>query len=165
VTLSDPTGMPVDEQLERVHWHIVRSDHLRAGAASRATAVLSTNALVTAGIALAFSLGDQKSNSAFQVMALAVLGCVVSSVSHTTFALVTIRDWRPQFAGQGTSAPFFCCLAECLGTETLEDFRRKVTTALYRRTPRICAVRALAVRTAARVQLPEAPCIRYGSWT
>jgi hypothetical protein len=125
----DPDAAPAAELLEKVHWHIVRGDHLRAGVASRAGAVLSTNALVIAGIALALSLRSQKPNVALVVIAVAVLGCVVFSVSNAALALVTIRSWQGQFGGEGMHRSFLYSYAEIdEETNTFEGFKRRVTT-------------------------------------
>ena len=58
---SDAVGRnPVEVQLGRVHWHILRGDSLRGTIASQAGTLLSTNALVVAGIALAVGLGNHR---------------------------------------------------------------------------------------------------------
>ena len=63
-------GNSVSEQLEVIHWHIRRGDNLRAAVAARVGAVLSTNALVVGGIALAFGLRNQRPNVIELVLAL-----------------------------------------------------------------------------------------------
>ena len=61
MTNSETAGRnPVEEQLSRVHWHILRGDSLRSSVASRAGTLLSTNALVVAGIALAVGSGNHR---------------------------------------------------------------------------------------------------------
>jgi hypothetical protein len=122
-----PTALPVEEQLEGVNWHILRSDHLRTGVSARASAVLSTNALLIAGIALAFSLRNQKPDTVLVVIALVVLGCVVFSVGNAAMALVTVRNWESQFGEPETPTSFLYCYAEFdKRVSTFEEFRRKV---------------------------------------
>lgn len=125
----------VDEHLERIHWHLIRGDHLRAGVASRAGAVLSTNTITIAGLALIFSLRSQKPTITVIVIAMAALSCVVLSVSNAVLALMTIRGGWHQFGSRGmgsaflSGSAFLYCYAEIAETSaTFEDFKRKVTT-------------------------------------
>ncbi|GAA2737502.1 hypothetical protein [Actinocorallia aurantiaca] len=124
-----PAALPVEEQLERVNWHILRSDQMRTGVSARAGAVLSTNALLIAGIALAFSLRNQKPDTVLVVIALVVLGCVVFSVGNAALALVTVRNWESQFGEPETPAAFLYCYAELdKRVSTFDEFRHKVVT-------------------------------------
>jgi hypothetical protein len=119
-----------EEQLETVHWHLLRSDHLRSGVAARAGTLLSTNALVVAGIALAFSLRSQQPNNVVIVIAMVALGCVVFSVGNAALALVTVRNWARQFGDYTTPPAFLYCYAETGRTsKSFEVFKRRVTTA------------------------------------
>jgi hypothetical protein len=120
----------VEEQLKTVHWHLLRSDHLRSGVASRAGALLSTNALVVAGIALAFSLRNQKPDAVVIVAAMVALACVVVSAGSAALALVSVRNWPRQFDDHTTPPAFLYCYAE-IGTisRTFEAFKDRVTTA------------------------------------
>ncbi|RAY13051.1 hypothetical protein DPM19_21340 [Actinomadura craniellae] len=121
--------MHVDDQLERVHWHLVRGDQLRAGVSARAGAVLSTNALVLAGIALAFSLRSPRPDALVVAIALGILGCVALSVGNATLALVTLRSWERQFGDRNTPTAFLYCHVEAdQASSAFKDFRRRVTT-------------------------------------
>lgn len=121
---------PAEEQLETVHWHLLRSDHLRSGVASRAGTLLSTNALVVAGIALAFSLRSQRPGAVVIVIAMAALGCVVISVGSAALALVTVRSWPRQFRDHMTPTAFLYCYAESSRTsKTFEAFKHRVIAA------------------------------------
>jgi len=84
--------------LETVHWHILREDQHRAGVASRAGAVLSTNALVIAGTALSFAArGSQRPNLATFGSAGATLLVVAASVVFASLALIAPRVWIPRW--------------------------------------------------------------------
>ena len=87
-----------DEQLERVHWHTPRSDSLRASVASRAGTLLSTNALVIAGVALALGLKSHKPETVVTFLVIAALGCVAVSVMNASLAAVPVRRWPRQFS-------------------------------------------------------------------
>ncbi|MEV7099669.1 hypothetical protein AB0M80_43280 [Amycolatopsis sp. NPDC051045] len=87
----------VGEQLDRAQWHLLRSDSLRAGVASRAGLVLSTNALVIAGIALAFSVRSNKPGIIVTVLAIPALISVAVSAMNASLAIVTVRRWPRQF--------------------------------------------------------------------
>ena len=124
-----PPDPSVEEQLATAHWHIVRGDSMRVGVASRAGAVLSTNALVLTGIALALSLRSQRPNAVVIVTAIVALGCVVFSVVNAALALITIRSWSRQFGDQVTPATFLYCQSELSGAVgTFEDFKRQVAS-------------------------------------
>jgi hypothetical protein len=85
--------------LDAVHWHLVREDGQRAAVSTRAGSVLSTNALVVAGTALALSLKGPRSLSLWVFLAaLATLLLVASSVTYATQALVMLRRTERRFA-------------------------------------------------------------------
>jgi hypothetical protein len=128
---SSPTRPTTEELLERVHWHIARGDALRAGAATRAGAVLSTNTLVIAGVALAFSLRNHRPSVVVIAVAIATLVCVVLSVGNSVLALITLRTWDSQFGRkQGPQGVFLYCHAEIgKGSDSFENFKSRVTTA------------------------------------
>jgi hypothetical protein len=122
-----PGNNSVDDQLQRVHWHILRGDSLRGAVASRAGTVLSTNALVVAGIALAFGLKNHKPGVVVTILAIAALGCVAASVMHATLATMTIRSWRrqfPQHQEHGGSPYSFVEIDS--GAQTLEQFTQRI---------------------------------------
>lgn len=113
-----------------VHWHLLRNDHLRSGLAARAGTLLSTNALVVAGIALAFSLRGPKPSVAAVAIAIAAIGCVVCSVASAALALVSIRSWERQFNDDTTPLAFLYCYADSSKiARTFEAFKHRVTTA------------------------------------
>jgi len=77
-----------------VRWHLNREDQIRASVWSRAGAVLSTNALVVAGTALAFTVvGGKHPSVAVLCTASAALLAVAGSVVLASVALVTLRNW------------------------------------------------------------------------
>jgi hypothetical protein len=111
-----------------VHWHILRGDSLRAGVASRAGTLLSTNALVIAGIALAFGPKNHKPDAAVMILAIGALGCVAVSVMHAALSTMTIRAWSRQFPKHqehGGSAYSFVEIDS--GARTFEDFKQRMT--------------------------------------
>ena len=127
MTQAEPRRNSLDEQLERVHWHIKRGDSLRASVASRAGTLLSTNALVVAGIALAFGLRSHKPGIVVTILAIAALGCVAVSVMSAAMATMTIVSWRRQFPRHqeygGTPYSF---VEIDSGAQTFEDFRQRM---------------------------------------
>lgn len=106
VHTSDRTRTRVEQRIELVHWHILRGDGLRAALASRAGTLLSTDALIVAGVALA--LGLRSPHAGYGVLAASVvtLACVGVSVVNASLVLVTVRRWKTQFPGTGAPAPF-----------------------------------------------------------
>ena len=121
----------LDEQLERTHWHILRSDSLRASVASRAGTLLSTNALVIAGIALALGLKSHKPETVVTILAIAALGCVAVSVMNASVATVTVRRWPRQFPKHkehtGHIGPPYS-FAELSSASTFEDFKQRMAS-------------------------------------
>jgi hypothetical protein len=92
-TETDPTETSIERRLAQLHWQIERYDRLRGSVASRASYVLSANALVLTGTALAVNqLHDKPLGlriSALGVAAL-VVGCVSASVWGSIGALATL---------------------------------------------------------------------------
>lgn len=85
--------------LDAVHWHLVREDSQRAAVSTRAGAVLSADALVVAGTALALSLKGPRSLSLWVFLtALGTLLLVASSVIYGTQALVMLRRTERSFS-------------------------------------------------------------------
>jgi len=56
VSLIRQAKTKVDDELDLVHWRMLLGDGLRASLVNRAGSVLSTNALIVAGVAFAFGL-------------------------------------------------------------------------------------------------------------
>jgi hypothetical protein len=92
----------VEQQLDLVNWHILRGDGLRTGLAGRAGTLLSTDALIVAGVALAVGLRSPRAGYGV----LATLACVGVSVVNASLVLVTVRRWRDQFPRTGAPEPF-----------------------------------------------------------
>jgi hypothetical protein len=85
--------------LDAVHWHLAREDGQRAAVSTRAGAVLSANALVVAGTALALSLkGTRSLSPGVFVAALGTLVLVAGSVTYATQALVMLRRTERRFS-------------------------------------------------------------------
>jgi hypothetical protein len=117
----------LDDELDRVKWHILRTDSLRASVCARAGTVLSTNALVIAGIALAFGLKGHKPGLLILIPAVAALGCVAVSVVNASLALVTIRRWPRQFPQHKADPGPPYSLAEIDASAlAFEDFRQRM---------------------------------------
>lgn len=96
----------VEQQLELVHWHMLRGDNLRARLASRAGTLLSTDALIVAGVTIALGLRNQHASYAVLAAALVTLICVAVSVVNASLVLMTVRRWHQHFRGAGTPQPF-----------------------------------------------------------
>ncbi|ROO85459.1 hypothetical protein EDD29_3003 [Actinocorallia herbida] len=123
-------ALSVDEGLARVHWHLLRGDQMRAGVAARGGTVLSTDALVVAGVAVVLSLSGGKPDIVLVLLALTVLGCVAISASNAVLALVTVRSWERHFGEPDTpTAPLYCFAEYGRAGESFEDFRRMATEA------------------------------------
>ncbi len=94
MTSGAPVGKPRGLTLEMVRWHLNREDQIRTTVWTRAGAVLSTNALVVAGTALAFSVeGTKHPSVAVLCTAFGALLAVAGSVIFASLALVTMRNW------------------------------------------------------------------------
>ncbi|MEV6768655.1 hypothetical protein AB0N05_08460 [Nocardia sp. NPDC051030] len=117
--------------LEAVHWHIVREDQHRVGVATRASAVLSTNALVIAGTALAASVrGTQRPNPLVISSTLATLVFVAASVFLASTALVTPqrRKWVPRWDGiDSDSSMVYSYPYYDYRWSSFEEFRKSIT--------------------------------------
>jgi hypothetical protein len=120
---------PVEEQLDRVHWHILRGDSLRGTIASRAGTLLSTNALVVAGIALAVGLGNHRPSVIAIAATVATFACVFSSVTSAVLATVSLFHWDRQFPDQaGSAGTIYSFVEHGSDAETFEDFRQERAT-------------------------------------
>ena len=127
--MTGPEGAgrnPAGEQLSRVHWHILRGDSLRGSVASRAGTVLSTNALVVAGIALALGLSSHRPGIIVIVATVVTFACVFGSVASAILAMVSILHWDRQFPDQAGSAGTIYSFAEHgSGAATFEEFKQQ----------------------------------------
>ena len=93
----DSAKTEVEQRLDHIHWQLLRGDGLRAGLASRAGSVLSTDALIVAGVALALGFRGQRPNPTVLVAALVTFACVAVSVVNASMALMSVRRWHKQF--------------------------------------------------------------------
>jgi hypothetical protein len=114
-----------DEQLSRVHWHILRCDSLRGSVASRAGTLLSTNALVVAGIALAAGWGSRRPGIVVIAATVVTFACVFCSAASAVRAAVSFFAWDRRFPGQAGAPGTVYCPAEYSGAESFEGFRRQ----------------------------------------
>jgi hypothetical protein len=120
---------PVEEQLSRVHWHILRGDSLRSSVASRAGTLLSTNALVVAGIALALGLGNHRPGVIVIVATVATLACVFGSVYCAVQAMISTFQWLHQFPDQADSVgTIYSFVEQGSGARTFEEFKLRRAT-------------------------------------
>ena len=120
---------PVEEQLSRVHWHILRGDSLRGTIASRAGTLLSTNALVVAGIALAVGWGNHRPGVIVIVATVVTFACVFGSVTSAVLATVSLFHWDRQFPDQaGSTGTIYGFVEHGSGAETFEDFKQQRAT-------------------------------------
>lgn len=91
---------------------------LRA-ARGRAGTLLSTDALIVAGVALAVGLRSPRVGWAVLATSVATLACAGVSVINASLALVTVRRWKHKFADTGAPEPF---LHSYTGIEEHGDF-------------------------------------------
>jgi hypothetical protein len=103
----DHAKMEVQDDLDLVHWHMLRGDGQRASLVKRAGSVLSTNALIVAGVALALGLRSQHPGLAVLIPALTTLVCIAVSVINASMVMITLRPWRQHFKATNTLPPFF----------------------------------------------------------
>jgi hypothetical protein len=105
----------VGDELDLVHWHMLRGDGLRASLVNRARSVLSTNALIVAGVALALGLRNQRSDLGVLIRSIATMVCIAASVVNASMVLITIRPWRQHFQETNTPPPFLYSYAGMYG--------------------------------------------------
>ncbi|MFI9508404.1 hypothetical protein [Nocardia sp. NPDC052566] len=160
------SGRPKGLSLDVIHWHLIREDAQRTAISTRAGAILSTNALVVAGTALAFSLKGHRALSLWVFMpALGTLLCVAGSVTYATQALVMLRRTERRFSEPRSDASMFYNLSGINRRwSTFEEFRvavmnqspeqqlRGALDELWR-TSRLHLYRYLKIRHAARLLL------------
>lgn len=119
----------LEAQLNHVHWHILRGDSLRSSIATRAGTLLSTNALVVAGIALALGWTNHRPGAIVIVGTVATFICVGFSVTNAAIATVTVFPWRPQLPDQAVwPGTIYSFVTHGSGAETFEDFKRQRAT-------------------------------------
>lgn len=129
MTSSETIGRnPVEEQLSRVHWHLLRCDSLRSSVASRAGTLLSTDALVIAGIALAVGRGNHRPGVIVIVATVATFACVFVSVTSSVLAMVSAFVWSRQFPDQADSSGTIYSFVDGSGAVTFEDFKQQRAT-------------------------------------
>ena len=129
MTNSETVGRnPVEEQLSRVHWHILRGDSLRSTVAARAGTLLSTNALVVAGIALAVGSGNHRPSVIVIVATLVTFVCVFGSVTSAVLAMVSTFRWSRQFPDEAASSGTIYSFVDSSGARTFEDFKQQRAT-------------------------------------
>ena len=116
----------VEQQIDLVHWHMLRGDGLRAGLAGRAGSLLSTDALIVAGVALALGLGSRRPGYDVLVPSLLTLLCVAFSVINAAVVLVTVRRWHRQFKDPDVPHPFLYSYTGMTGSFT--DFKARLLT-------------------------------------
>ena len=124
MTASDHTRTTAEQHLDLIHWHMIRGDGLRSSLANRAGSLLSTDALIVAGVALAVGLGNQHPRLAVLVTSLATLLCVAGSVINASLVLITVRRWHQQFRDSDVPSPFLYSYTEMRGN--FADFRSRV---------------------------------------
>lgn len=133
MTSSETVGRnPVEDQLSRVHWHILRGDSLRNSVASRAGTLLSTNALVVAGIAVAVGSGDHRPGVIVIVATVATFVCVFGSTTSAVLAMTSPFHWKfhwkRQLPDQADPPRTIYSFVEHSGAKTFEDFKQRRAT-------------------------------------
>ena len=126
VSASDQPRSKVEQQLDLVNWHILRGDGLRTGLAGRAGTLLSTDALIVAGVALAVGLRSPRAGYAVLATSVATLACVGVSVLNASLVLVTVRRWRDQFPGTGAPEPFLYSYTGIEEGGSFEEFKARL---------------------------------------
>lgn len=126
MSVSDQPKPRVEQQLDLVHWHILRGDGLRAALASRAGTLLSTDALIVAGVALAVGLRSQRAGYGVLAVSIVTLLCVGVSVVNASLVLVTVRRWGVQFADTGAPAPFLYSYTGIEEHGSFEEFKTRL---------------------------------------
>jgi hypothetical protein len=130
MTSSETIGRDsVEEQLSRVHWHILRGDSLRGSVASRAGTLLSTNALVVAGIAFAVGWGDHRPGVIVIVATVVTFCCVFGSVSSAILAMVSTFSWIRQYPDQlDSTGTIYSFVEHGSGARTFDEFKAQRAT-------------------------------------
>lgn len=120
---------PVDEQLSRVHWHILRGDSLRATVAARAGTLLNTNALVVAGIALAVGSPSRRPGVVVIVATVLTFVAIFGSVACAVLATVAILHWDRQYPDQASPVgSIYSFVEHDSGASDFEEFKRQRAT-------------------------------------
>ncbi len=110
--------------LSDLHWQIERYDRLRASVASRASYILSANALVLAGTALAVNqLGDRSVPASFRTAALVVIFVLLASVTTSVWAGVgALATLGPRFQESELPRGLYGWSTTHLASPTYEGF-------------------------------------------
>jgi hypothetical protein len=117
-----------DEQLSRLHWHIIRSDSLRGSVASRAGILLRTNALVVAGITLALGWSSRRPGALLVTGLLVTFVCVGISITNAALANATVYRRRDQSPDQSVRPASIYSLVDYDGSEAFEYFERHIAS-------------------------------------
>jgi len=117
-----------DEQLSRLHWHIIRSDSLRGSVASRAGILLSTNALVITGITLALGWSSRRPGTLLVTGVLMTFVSIGFSIINAALANVTIHRRRRRSPDQGVRPASVYSFVDYSGSETFEEFEQLITS-------------------------------------
>jgi hypothetical protein len=125
---SHTTELLNDDQLiEIVRWHILRADSQRAGLWTRATAVLSADALVIAGTAVLVSAGDSATWWSLLTAALPLIAAMIS-VWTACNIVGGISGWQDTFKAKDSPTPLFYSLPDTVkGLGTYEKFRHALS--------------------------------------
>jgi hypothetical protein len=112
--MTQGSDIPAARLIETARWHILRYDSLRASLASRASFVLSADAVLIAGISFLFSW-TAKRGIYGGIISLALVG--VGMLLALTFALLSVRrasrallsnkSWRTLFSSDAPPSLFY----------------------------------------------------------
>jgi hypothetical protein len=117
-------GNQIGQQLELAHWHLLRSDQLRASVAARAGSLMSANTLVVGGIAIILTLRGKPGLLAMIGSLLALL-CVAVSTVAASMALITLRRWHVHFTERSWRKSFIYNSVNPQGVNTVDDFKER----------------------------------------
>jgi hypothetical protein len=120
----DGAKTEVEQRLDHIHWQLLRGDGLRGSLASRAGSVLSTDALIVAGVALALGFRGQRPNPAVLAAALVTFACVAVSVVNASMALMSVRRWHKQF-GRPDKPGWFLYSYIGIASLSFEEFKKR----------------------------------------
>jgi len=129
-----PSGHPADDELrERIataRWHTVRYDSLRASLTTRASFIVSVNAVVVAGVALLLAQSPAKDIAGGRIaFAAASLGAASSlffsalSIQRAMGALIGRRKWRALYGEVPSTSDFYQHSDTLRKFETYASFR------------------------------------------
>jgi hypothetical protein len=91
--------------------------------------MLSTNALVVAGVALTLGRTTHRPGAIVIAATIVTFVCVGFSVTNAALATMTIFRWRPQLPDQAVwRGTIYSFVSHGSGAETFEDFKRQRAT-------------------------------------